>query len=56
MGKTPPVNINKNAQKTIPKLSAAEKLKIKLAEKYYGHEEVTDEEIRFYEKLLAEME
>ncbi len=56
MGKNPPVNIHKNNLKVSSNLSTVEKLKLKLAEAYYGHEDVSDEEISFYEKLLAEME
>ena len=56
MSKTPPVNVHKNGIKVITKTSTTDKLKIKLAEIYYGHEEVPDEEISIYEKLLAEME
>ncbi|ALM76224.1 hypothetical protein [Thermococcus barophilus] len=56
MSKSPPVNVHKTNVKTPPNLSLTEKAKLKLAEAYYGHEDVTDEEISFYEKLLAEME
>jgi len=56
MSKTPPVNIHKNQVKTTTSLSLTEKAKLKLAEAYYGHEDVSDEEISFYEKLLAEIE
>jgi len=56
MSKTPPVNVHKNQVKTMTSISLTEKAKLKLAEAYYGHEDVTDEEISFYEKLLAEME
>ena len=55
MSKTPPVNVHKHQVKTT-NLSITEKAKLKLAEAYYGHENVPDEEISFYEKLLAEME
>ena len=54
MGKTPPVNVHKNNLKVSTGLSTSEKVKLKLAEAYFGHEDVSDEEISFYEKLLAD--